>query len=713
MKQLFVKKGQIIIEDVPAPVISDGAILMRLNYSLISPGTETAGINASGESTVKKGLTQPEKIKQVLDMIGDQGLLKTTEKVLRKIDPPPHPIGYSCSGTIIEIGKKITDLKINDRVACAGAGYASHAEIVCVPRNLVAKIPDELDLMDAASMTIGSIAMQGVRRANISFGETVAVIGLGLIGQIVTQILKSAGCHVIGFDLNRSRIELAQKLGMDYGLVADENSDVENVMKYTSGYGVDATIITAATKSDAPVQQAMNITRRKGRVVVVGDVGLNIRRQPFYEKEIDFLISCSYGPGRYDRNYEEGGLDYPYSYVRWTENRNMQEYLRMLAEHKVDFRSLISKEYNFTDAIEAYSELIEASEKPLGIILKYNSDNTSESNIERKIIISPKQQKQGIIKVGIIGAGNFAQNVHLPNLKKLSDIYDIHAVVTRTGNNAKQIAKKYGASYCSTDYQEVLLDKNINMVLIATRHNLHSQIAMESLKAGKSVFLEKPMAVNQSELQKLVDVIQETQTPFMVGFNRRFSPFIIKTKKILSERSNPIIINYRVNAGYMPDHWTQTEEGGGRVIGEACHMFDLLNYLVGYKAVNVNTSALTSNSARVSSNDNFIVTIQYADGSICVLTYTDTGSTKLGKEYIEIFSDRKTIIVKDFKEMQIFGNRIERIKSKIINKGHLEEIKIFADCINGKSNLPIPVDELVSATEISFEVDARIKEIAN
>ena len=714
MKQILIRKGEVVVEEVPAPLGSEGSVLVEVRYSLISVGTEISGVAASGGSLLQKALKQPEKVKNVGNMAKTEGISKTIAKVKGELDSG-HPTGYSCAGVVIDAGKNIKDIKIGDRVACAGAGKANHAEIVSVPRNLVVRVPDNLELREAASVTLGSIAMQGVRRANPIFGETVAIIGLGLIGQLTAQILRVAGCRVIGIDLVKSRVELAQKLGMDYGVVIGEDDPVANVLKYTTNIGADATILTAATKSDLPVQQAMEMTRKKGRVVVVGDVGLHLTRQPFYEKEIDFLISCSYGPGRYDEMYEEKGIDYPYAYVRWTENRNMEEYLRMLAEGKVNFKTLISKEYDLIDAPEAYRELKEGEDRPLGVLLRYVSKKaTAEQGllkVERRVLVNSKPIKEeGIINAAIIGAGGFAQNVHLPNMQKLTNFYNIYAIVTRTGNNAKQAARRFKANYCTTDYQEVLKDDEVDMVLITTRHNLHAKMAVEAAQAGKAIFLEKPMALNNKELNELVKVIKETQVPFMMGFNRRFAPCAVKAKEIISKRQNPMIINYRVNAGYIPlDHWVHTEEGGGRIIGEACHMFDLFNFFTNSGVESVHVSAISPKTADISSRDNFIATLKYHDGSICTLTYTALGAKELGKEYIEIYVDGTTLVIDDFKVLRVYGSRAKGTKSRTIQKGHLEELEAFAKYVKGNSEMPIPFEQLISATETSFIVDNKMR----
>ncbi len=707
MKQVIVKRGEVVVEEVPSPMVDDGSVLVCVQYSLISSGTEIAGVVSSGESILQKARTQPENVKKVLNMAKTHGIPATINVVKGKLaEVDTHPTGYSCAGVVTDVGKRIQDIRIGDKVACAGAGKANHAEFVCVPRNLVVKVPDKLDLKEAASVTLGSIAMQGVRRAAPRLGEIVAVIGLGLIGQITAQILKVAGCHVIGIDIAKSRVELAKQLGLDYGVMSGEEDPVTSVLRFTSGYGVDTTIITAATQSNLPVQQAMEMTRKKGRVVVVGAVGLGLKRSPFYEKEIDFLISCSYGPGRYDEKYEEKGIDYPYGYVRWTENRNMQEYLRMLAEGKVNFKALISKEYEIDDAPKAYRELKESEEKPLGVLLGYRQ---TEKSIERRITLSPKPiKREGIINVAVIGAGGFAKGMHLPNLKKLSNLYNTYAIVEKDGNKAKKVAKRFEAGYCTTDYQEVLKDEKVDMVIITTRHNLHAKIAIEAAHAGKAVFVEKPMALNKEELEELVKVLKETQVPFVVGFNRRFSPFAVRAKEIVAERQNPMIVNYRMNAGYIPlSHWVHTEEGGGRNIGEACHIYDLFNFLTDSEVVSIEAKSISPKSEQYASNDNFNATLKYKDGSLCNLTYTALGSTDYPKEEMEIYVDGKILKMTDYKKMDIIGPKYKGLQTKKQDKGHLEELKEFYEAvIKGKKS--IPLWQLVQATEISFEVEEKL-----
>jgi len=623
MRQVLIRRGQIMVENVPAPLIEDGHVLVEVAYSLISTGTEISGLESSRKSLFKRVLAQPDKVKQLLDHLRHQGIQKTIAKVQGQLGGA-SPIGYSCSGIVIQVGKGVTDIQPGERVACAGAGIANHAEIVLVPRNLVVKVPAGCDLKAAASVALGAIAMQGVRRADPRLGEIVAVIGLGLLGQLTVQLLKVAGCRVIGFDLDARRVAMAQRLGADKAFVSSEVDVPNEVRHLTNGHGVDATIITAASRSDAIVQQAMEITRKKGRVVVVGDVGLGLKRSPFYEKEIDFLISCSYGPGRYDERYEERGLDYPYAYVRWTENRNMQEYLRLVAEGKVQVAPILEREYDIADAPRAYEELRTATEKPLGVLLRYPITRPQEQadKLATKVVLRSRPAG-GKINIAVVGAGSFAKSMHLPNLQRLSHLYHIRAIVSATGSNAEVTAQRFGADYASTNYEDVLNDPDVDVMLICTRHNLHARQAIQAIRAGKAVFLEKPMALNQAELNELVTVLKDTGVPFTVGFNRRFSPAAIRAKELIEQRTNPLIVVYRVNAGYIPlDNWVHGEEGGGRIIGEACHMFDLFNYFTGAEVESIEVSAISPATEHISSRDNFVATLKYTDGSVCTLIYT-------------------------------------------------------------------------------------------
>lgn len=708
MKQLLLQKGEIILEEVPPPAISDNEVLVKTHCSLISTGTELAGISISKESLLTRAMKQPHNVKKALKMASEKGFFRTY-KIIKGMLDFGTPVGYSLAGEVLEIGKNIRDIKKGDFVACSGAGVANHAEFVAVPRLLVSKIPEGLDLRQAASVTLGAIAMQGVRQANPKLGEYVAVIGLGLIGQLTVQILKAVGARIIGIDPDSKRCELAKKLGANSVMTA---ADPREIQKITEGFGVDRTILTASTESHEPLQKAMEMTRRKGTVVVVGAVGLNLQRSPWYEKEIDLKISCSYGPGRYDPTYEEEMLDYPLPYVRWTENRNMEEYLKLLADGKIDFLALEPKEFELSDTSLAYEKL--KTEKPLAVLLKYKD----EATIEEKKVFLPTSGKLlatgSPVRVALIGAGSFATTTHLPNIEKLRSHFALRAVVSKKGTTAKQFAKKYEAEYCTTDSEEVLKDAEVDAVLIATRHDLHAKLALEALRAGKHVFVEKPLALNRDELNEIKNFfslqtgIYKEETPtLMVGFNRRFSPFAKRIKELTEERHNPLLIHYRVNAGYLPsDHWTQKPEGGGRIIGEACHFLDLFQYWTGTKPVKISANAIRPKTKDTLAQDNFFATVTYADGSVANLLYTALGSKDLGKEYAEIYCDGKVYVLDDYRKLEVNGGS-GGMKTFTQDKGHFAELEAFAEGIKN-GNFPIPLDELFSVTELSFDIDEKI-----
>lgn len=724
MKQVLIRRGQVTVVDVPAPLIEPGHVLVEVAYSMISSGTEIVAVERTKKSLFQRAIEQPEKVEQLMEYLLSQGIKRTVARVQSKVDAA-LPLGYSCSGIVIQVGEGITDIHPGDLVACAGAGIANHAEIILVPRNLLAKVPEDCNLKAAASMTLGAIAMQGVRRADSRLGEIVAVIGLGLLGQLTTQLLKAAGCCVIGFDIDARRVELAEELGADRAFVTARVDILDEVQHFTEGHGVDATIITAASQSDLIVQQAMEITRKKGKVVIVGDIGLGLKRSPFYEKEIDLLISCSYGPGRYDERYERQGLEYPYSYVRWTENSNMQEYLRLIAEGRVRVESIIEREYDVIEAPRAYEEL-QGESRPLAVLLSYPiADEQSRlEKLSTKVVLRSKPVS-GRVRIAIVGAGSFAKTMHLPNLQNLPNLYHIRSIISATGSNAKVTAEHYGADYSTTNFEDVLNDPEGDAVLICTRHHLHARQVVAALKAGKHVYCEKPLALTREELENIISCYGFSLTDFAsgkpkvgeaevkpiltVGFNRRFSPGAKRAKEIIEARTNPLVVVYRVNAGYIPlDNWVQGKEGGGRIIGEACHMFDLFNYFTGAEVESIDVSAISPATEHVLSQDNFVATLKYADGSVCTLIYTALGTEEMPKEYIEIYCDGKTLVIDDFKELRVYGSKAKGWKGPQ-DKGHLQELEEFGRSLGEGSGWPIPLEELVRTTEISFLVDREVR----
>jgi predicted dehydrogenase/threonine dehydrogenase-like Zn-dependent dehydrogenase len=661
-------------------------------------------------------LEQPENVKKVLHMARSVGISETFEKVKKRWEMG-SVLGYSLSGVILAIGNGMKDFNVGDKVACAGSGLANHAEYVDVPKNLMIKIPDGLEFREASTVAIGSIAMQGIRRAEITFGEYVVIFGLGVIGQIAVQISKNAGTRVIGIDLDERRLKVGKENGADLVLNPKDSEIVKEVIHYSNGYGADKVIFTAGTNLSTPIHQAFQMTRKKGKVVLVGVSGMEIKREDLYPKELDFLISTSYGPGRYDDRYERRGLDYPYAYVRWTENRNMQEYLRELAEKKIILKNLIEKVYPIEKVEEAYEEL-QKPERPLIILLEYDQ-NIPESlqtlyQKQSKVFISSNiAKKEGLINVGLIGAGNFANDIHLPNLFRLKSKYNIYAIMNKTPHRAKTIAEQYNAHYATCNIDDILNDKGIHLVLIATRHNLHGDYVLKALNAGKNVFVEKPLCIKEEELKGIKDFykskleIQESELPLlMVGFNRRFSKYAQEAKRHTNNRMNPLFLHYRVNAGYIPlDHWVHGEEGGGRIIGEVCHFIDLFTFFTECKVKEIYTTTLTPKTKSFSSDDNRVIVLNYEDGSIATLEYFATGSKEFPKEYIEIHFDEKTIIIDDFKSIKGFGVKVKEIKEHVSEKGHLKELEILNDVLKGKtSQWPIELWDLIQTTELTFMV---------
>jgi len=621
-----------------------------------------------------------------------------------------EPTGYSAAGIVLEVGAGVGDFRSGDRVACAGAQCAYHAEVIRVPRNLAVPIPDELGFEDASTVTLGAIALQGVRRAQPTLGETFVVIGLGILGQLAVQILRANGCRVIGTDLDPQRVQLARTLGMDVGLPVDGEPDIEEMARLTDGIGADGVIITAATSSDAVMSAAFQMCRKKGRVVLVGDVGLHLNRADFYAKELDFFISSSYGPGRYDRIYEEQGLDYPVAFVRWTENRNMAEYLHLLMEKKVLVAPLVSATYALDQAPAAYEPLRHGS-RPLIVLLSYTS--ARENGIQDRVIrnLRTKPTAGGRVRVAVIGAGSFAKGTHLPLIRELRKDYHLQAVVSRTGHNAAVAARQFGASYATTDYAQVLSDPDVDAVLIATRHHLHAAMTLQAIEKGKHALVEKPLALERAELEAIrnfFDALPNArQAPVLLtGFNRRFSPFSTRIKELVDRRTNPMIMNYRMNAGYIPlDHWVHTEEGGGRNRGEACHIYDLFTYLTDSRVSAVEAQALAPATGYYGRSDNFVATLRFADGSVATLTYTALGPRDYPKEQLEVFVDGKALALEDYRRLRVAGARRGGMSSRLPEKGHRHQLLAFARTVREGGEWPNPLWQQLQATDIALAVE--------
>ncbi|MCP3401418.1 Gfo/Idh/MocA family oxidoreductase [Bradyrhizobium sp. CCGB20] len=708
MKQLLVRSGKVFLQDVPAPVAGPKNVLVRVERSCVSVGTEMAGVKMSGLPLYRRALKQPHHVKRVLQLMRDQGVARVYKQVKGKLDAG-LPTGYSAAGTVIAVGSEVDGIAVGDRVACAGAGVANHAEVIDVPVNLCVPVPQQVSFDAAATVTLGAIAMQGVRRAQPTLGETVVVIGLGILGQITAQLLTANGCRVIGTDVDNKRIATALENGLDHGINPNDGNLVDNIVKLTDGFGADAAIITAASASSDILAQAFQSCRKKARVVIVGDVGLNMARSDIYTKELDVLISCSYGPGRYDPVYEEEGGDYPLAYVRWTENRNMGEYLRLIAAGRIRLDNMLQEPYAIDRAEEAYGRLAGEGEKPLLVLLQYPH---REEAVRSVLQIAPPKPVDGRIKIAVVGAGSFAQGMHLPNLKKLGDKFDLRTVVSRTGLSARTAAERFGFGTASTDFQAVIDDPQIDLVLIATRHDLHAEMALAALKAGKHVFVEKPTSMTEEGL----DAIEAFYTAnpngplLMTGFNRRFAPAVSAAREAIKGRLSPMIVNYRMNAGYIPsDHWVHGPHGGGRNIGEACHIYDLFNALTGSQPVEVQARSIVPASGHWRRDDNFVATVRYADGSLCTLTYTSLGSKEFPKERFDIFVDGKVLVLDDYKRLDVTGAK-GGWKGLTIEKGQLEELAALAEAFKPGGKWPISLADQLSATRVSFAVEKQLAE---
>ena len=636
-------------------------------------------------------------------------------KALSELDDQGWNVGYSAAGEVLVVGEGVTGFKKGDIVACAGAGLANHAEFVAVPGNLVCKIPSGCGMREAATTTVGTIALQGVRRASPQLGEKICVIGLGLIGQMTVQILRASGCTVIGSDLDEKRVERALQIGMEVG--HSNTVELKKIVNdLTENRGVDRTIITAATKSDAVINLAMEITRAKGRVVIVGDIGMNIDRSHFYRKEIDLLMSTSYGPGRYDSQYEFEGLDYPFAYVRWTLNRNMSAYMELISSKRIDITALIDKVVHVDEAPDTYKQLAGNSDsQPLAVLIQYPDGQETQCSEKEKTSITiggHRPTPNGPLRYALVGAGAFGTCMLVPQMAKRKDRFFLRAVVSRDTTRGGNFARSNQVEILATDIDAVLMDTDIDLVVIATRHNEHAGQVKKCLAAGKHVFVEKPLALSWKELAEIDEMYSGLEKPpfVMVGFNRRFSPALVKLREIIANRRSPLIINYRLNGGYIPpDHWIQTKVGGGRNIGEACHMYDVFRSLAGAPVRSISAMAISSGNLSYLSNDNFSANLSYEDGSVGNLVYTSLGPKQgLPKEYIEVFCDGEAYIIDDYKLLKRCSDNSMLWQSSNIEKGHFLELSLFGDGIHSGQGSPIPFSEIMETTAVSLAIEDQI-----
>ncbi|MCI0467515.1 MAG: bi-domain-containing oxidoreductase [Beijerinckiaceae bacterium] len=698
MKQVVqnYRSGELKLWEVPAPACGAGKVLVAVQRSLISPGTEKLAIDLAKASLAGKAVSRPDLVRQVVTKVKREGLVPTLEKVFAKLDHPA-PLGYSVTGRVIGLGAGVSGLKISERVACAGAGYANHAEIVAVPKNLVVPVPDGVDDEDASFVTLGAIALQGVRQAQPLLGERFAVLGLGLIGQTAVQLLKANGCKVIGYDPDSQKCELAARLGAD----AIATDDIrEAVAAFTSGFGADGVIVAASAKSSEPVNTAAELCRIKGRVIVVGMVGLDLERDAYYKKELDLRLSMSYGPGRYDPAYEERGQDYPFAYVRWTEQRNMQAFLELVAEGRVKPKALITHRFLIAQAEEAYA-LLDGPEPYLGIVFEYAG--TSEVPT-RTVRLAPPSKVTSKGVIAFIGAGNFAGSVLIPAFRAQEKV-TLAAVAAATGLSAAAAAKKFGFARATTDVAEVMADPGIDTVVIATRHNLHAGLAAQALARGKHVFCEKPLATDPAGLEDVIEAHDASPGQLCAGFNRRFSPFIRRAQEAFHGRSGPLVMLYRVNAGMIAkDSWIQSEEGGGRVVGEVCHFIDTMVALCG--ALPEHLDAVTAKDHA----DALAVQISFADGSIGTIVYSSLGDPSFPKEYLEVFAAGCVVTVDDYRRMTITSRgKTRSYRSFRQDKGHRACVEAFMRTVREGGPPAIPFEQLEAVTRAAFDIEDALR----
>lgn len=695
MEQLTQKlgSGEMVIQELPVPQLSSGMILVKNHYSLISAGTEGSTVKAARKSLIGKAKERPQQVKQVLEKLKQQGVVQTYRAVMKKLDAY-SPLGYSSAGEVIAVADDVTEFKVGDKVACAGAGYANHAEVVSVPKNLCVKLAPDADLSKACYNTLGAIALQGVRQADMRLGETCAVIGLGLIGQLACLELKASGVNVVGIDVAPGPVKLAAEHCADLALVRNQPGIKEQILDFTDGRGVDAVIIAAATSSLDPVNFAGSICRRKGRVVVLGAVPTGFDRDPdYYKKELELKMSCSYGPGRYDLNYEEKGLDYPAAYVRWTEKRNMEAFQRLVHNGRIDLVYLTTHTFKFEDAPKAYDIVLKHTEPFIGILLEYDTTKEHKPGSITTVEFTPVAD----VNIAFIGAGSYAQGNLLPNLPPVEQVGRV-AVMTNSGTTSKRVAEKFKFAKCTSDANEILDDTSINTLFIATRHDTHAKYVAEGLRAGKNVYVEKPLCLTLDELVEIEDLTRSTGKGVMIGFNRRFSPFAQMIKKKVGSGKMSMI--YRINAGAIPgDHWIQDPTvGGGRVVGEVCHFIDLMAYMCGSAPVKVSASALPDAAGL---NDTLNIMVEFANGSTGVVAYYANGSKSLPKEYFEVYHAGTTGIIYDFRRAEVYGRKVEKIKKMNQDKGQPEMMRQFFESLkDGK--LPISMEEIFSVTKATF-----------
>lgn len=699
MKQIIqdLKNGDTILEEVPVPRVKNGFVLVKTSKSLVSLGTERMLVDFAKANFIQKAKQQPDKVKMVLDKVKTDGLRPTLEAVFNKLGQP-LPLGYCNVGQVVAIGKGVTEFSIGDRVVSNG----NHAEYVCIPKNLVAKVPDNVSDEEATFTVIGAIGLQGVRLLQPTFGETMVVVGLGLIGLMTAELLIANGCNVIGFDYDSEKVRIANEKGVIAVNPSDGTDQVKFVESYTNSIGADGVIITASNKGNEIISQSANMCRKRGRIILVGVIGLDISRADFYEKEISFQVSCSYGAGRYDDNYEQKGNDYPIGYVRWTEKRNFEAILNAISKKTLDVYSLITHRIALADYQSIYGDM--SNSNAIACILEYSSDAERKSTIqlEKKSF----KAKKGVI--GIIGAGNFTSSTILPNLKKVNA--EIKYIASSGGLSSTILAKKHSISCSTTDYNEILKDDDVDLVFITTQHNMHAKMIIEAINSGKSVFVEKPLALTHNELNNIMESYTANNVNLSVGFNRRFAPLAKKMKKALGSSTTPINIVATMNAGFIPkDVWVHDMEiGGGRIIGEACHYIDLCSYLAGSKVTEVCMNSMGNNPEE--NTDNVSILLKYENGSNAVINYFSNGSKSYSKERVEVYSQERTLILDNWRTLKAYGFKSFSSSKSSQDKGHFNQFQELIDQQKNGGEPIIPFEDIINTTKASFAAIDSLKQ---
>ena len=704
MKQVVqsFKTGEMEVKEVSLPQLQSNYVLVENVTSLISAGTERGTVKVAKASLIEKARQRPDLVKQVFQNFKKEGLKATFDKVKTKLDSP-KALGYSTAGIVKASLDSNNVFKSGDRVACAGQDLASHAEVVAIPQNLVAKIPDNVTFEEAAFTTVGAIALQGVRQTEPRLGENICVIGLGLIGQITCQLLRASGANVFGIDLSDKLVELANEHSCDTAQNRNNSNLIENCSVFTNGHGFDKIVITAATPSNDPIELSAEIARKKASVIMVGAVGMNIPRDPhFYRKELDLKMSCSYGPGRYDTSYEELGYDYPIAYVRWTEQRNMEAFLNAISKKQVNLNPLITHQFQIDEALKAYDMVVDTeAEFNLGVLLQYPNRASKFDSFEVEHKLNTPKSLSPV--VSFIGAGSFAQSYLIPNIEKGGGT--LNAVTTGRGINAEHVASKFGFEKFESEPNKIINDNQTNTLFIATRHNTHASYVIDALNANKHVFVEKPLALTLEELENVKSAYEKAESLLMVGFNRRFSKAAILVKNLFDSYNGPLAFNFRVNAGSLPpDHWAQNAEiGGGRIIGEVCHFIDLMQYFSKSVPKTVYAQSLPGTSEANTNSDNVAIIITFENGSLGTITYLANGDKALAKEHLEIFGGGKTAIINDFNSVMLYSdNKAQKINTS--GKGQKEEVVAFLNAIGSGTKAPISFKEIYSTTLSTFKI---------